>query len=243
QPTHPGSPAEKPHVERLMGSVGSLFAQFVAGYAGSSPERRGRGIESGGLWSLLEQQDLLDEWIVALWQNRRHDGLRDPAAPGRMFTPNEKYAALVEAAGYVPVALSAEDYIELLPSRWQAINAYGIKINHRTYDSAELAPFRRQRSGVKARKDRWEVHHDPYDPSRIWVRNHWDGGWITVFWKHLRRVPVPFGELAWNPARQDLASQGKQVTETAIADAVAAMLDTASHGPTPAGDPQPRAST
>jgi len=50
------------------------------------------------------------------WQNRPHEGLRDPAHPGRMFSPNEKYAALVEAAGYVPVALSAEDYVELLPA-------------------------------------------------------------------------------------------------------------------------------
>jgi hypothetical protein len=28
---------------------------------------------------------------------------------------------LVEAAGYVPVALSAEDYIELLPATWRAM--------------------------------------------------------------------------------------------------------------------------
>jgi hypothetical protein len=28
-------------------------------------------------------------------------------------------------------------------------------------------------------------HRDPYDVSRIWVRNHLDGGWITQFWKHL----------------------------------------------------------
>jgi putative transposase len=242
QPTHPESPTEKPHIERTIESVGTLFCQFVSGYVGRSAEHRGRRVEDEPLWSLLELQELLDEWIVAVWQNRPHDGLRDPVTPSRAFTPNEKYAALVEAAGYVPLALSAEDYIELLPARWRAINAYGIKINHRTYDSAELAPFRRQRSGVKAKKDRWEVHHDPYAVSWIWIRNHWDGGWITVFWKHLRRVPVPFGELAWNHARHDLASQGKQVTETAIADAVAAMLDTASHGPTPVGDPQPGAS-
>ena len=64
---------------------------------------------------MLELQDLLDAWIVAYWQNRPHDGLRDPVAPGQAFTPNEKYAAVVEAAGYVPVALSADDYMELLP--------------------------------------------------------------------------------------------------------------------------------
>jgi len=36
--------------------------------------------------------------VVAVRQNRPHDGLRDPVTPGKALTPNEKYAALVEAA-------------------------------------------------------------------------------------------------------------------------------------------------
>lgn len=48
--------------------------------------------------------------VIAAWQNRPHDGLRDPLHPGRAFTPNEKYAAMAEAAGYVPVALTADDH-------------------------------------------------------------------------------------------------------------------------------------
>jgi putative transposase len=178
-----------------------------------------------------------------VWQNRPHDGLRDPVTPGRAFTPNEKYAALTESAGYVPVALSAEDYVELLPATWRVINAYGIKISHRAYDSEELNPFRRQPSGVKARKDLWEIRHDPYDISRIWVRNHWDGGWITVFWRHLRSVPAPFGEMAWDHARKNLRDEGRQATEREIAEAAAALLDTASRGPASAGAPSSRKTT
>lgn len=71
-----------------------------------------------------------DEWLL-LWLNMPHDGLRDPEHPGRAFTPNEKYAALVEIAGYVPVALGPDDYVELLPAEWRAVNAYGIKLNWR----------------------------------------------------------------------------------------------------------------
>ena len=67
-----------------------------------------------------------------------------------MFSPNEKYAALVETAGYVPVALSAAAYVELLPATWRAINAYGVKISYRTYDDQALNPLRHQRSGVRA---------------------------------------------------------------------------------------------
>ena len=128
QPAHLGSGAEKGHIERYFGSVASLFCQFASGYAGRSPDRRGRHVEDQPLWSMAELQELLDEWLVAFWLNRRHDGLRDPEHPGRAFTPNEKYAALVEAAGYVPVALGPDDYIELLPVSWRAVNAYGIKL-------------------------------------------------------------------------------------------------------------------
>jgi hypothetical protein len=41
----------------------------------------------------------------AVWQNRPHEGLRDPLSPGKALTPNERYAALVAVAGYVPVPL------------------------------------------------------------------------------------------------------------------------------------------
>ncbi|MEU8250638.1 Mu transposase C-terminal domain-containing protein [Nonomuraea sp. NPDC048916] len=227
QPVHDGSGWEKGHIERMLGSVGSLFAQFAAGYTGFNAERRGRHVEQRPLWSLLELQELLDEWIVAAWQNRPHDGLRDPAHPGRMFTPNEKYAALVETAGYVPVALSANDYVELLPGTWRAINAYGVKIKHRTYDDKALNPLRHQRSGVKDRKDLWEIHYDPYDVSRIWVRDRWRGGWITLFWKHLHRVAAPFGELAWDHTRRALPG----ASEEELADAVADLLKRAHRGP------------
>ncbi|MFK0224074.1 Mu transposase C-terminal domain-containing protein [Streptomyces vinaceus] len=86
------------------------------------------------------------------------------------------------------------------------VNDYGIKIKRRTYDSPELTSSRRQHSGISAKKGLWEVHHDPYDVSRIWVRNHHaDGKWIQATWKHLHRTPIPFGELAWDrpprPAR------------------------------------------
>ena len=227
QPARKATGTDKPHIERTLGSVATLFAQFVAGYTGRSPEYRGRGEALRAVWSLRELQELLDEWIIAAWQNRPHDGLRDPLHPGRAFTPNEKYAAMVEAAGYVPVALTAGDYVELLPARWHAVNAYGVKVNRRTYDGEELNPFRQQPSGVKEHKDLWEVHSDPYDISRIWVRDHWNGGWVTVFWTQLHRVAAPFGEMAWDHAR----ARQPAATEADLADAVDSLLRRAGTGP------------
>ncbi|CAM5419977.1 hypothetical protein SRIMM317S_06561 [Streptomyces rimosus subsp. rimosus] len=63
---------------------------------------------------------------------------------------------------------------------------------------------------------------------RIWVRDHHAGsGWIEATWKHLHRVPVPFGELAWDHASQGLP----EATEAEIANAVAALLAKAHAGP------------
>jgi putative transposase len=176
-----------------------------------------------------------------IWQNRPHDGLRDPLAPGRALTPNERYAALIDVAGYVPVPLGPEDYIELLPAAWRVINSYGVKIGLRTYDSGELNPYRRQHSGIEAQNGRWEVRYDPYDISRIWIRNHHHGGWLPAIWKHLRSAPVPFGEQAWNHARQLLAARGSDpATEAEIAAAAADLLDRAGQGPVPGGQPSSR---
>ncbi|NEB76361.1 hypothetical protein G3I40_14170 [Streptomyces sp. SID14478] len=44
---------------------------------------------------------------------------------------------LLKSRGYVPVPLNGEDCVELLPERWQAINAYNVKINHRAVQKAE----------------------------------------------------------------------------------------------------------
>ncbi len=100
----PRTPTHKPHIERTLGSAASLFAQYLTGYTGRSAEYRGCGVENEPLWPLHLLQELLEQWLSAVWQNRAHDGLRDPLAPRRAFSPNEKYAALVQTAGYLPGA-------------------------------------------------------------------------------------------------------------------------------------------
>lgn len=169
------------------------------------------------VWTLPQLQDLLDEWAVAGWQNRPHEGLRSPYMPGRELTPNEAYAVQVARAGYLPVPLAGEDYIELLPACWRAVNDYGIVIGHRTYDCPELGPYRRKASPVTAMRGRWEVHYDPYDLSRVWIRDP-DGGWITAPWTHLPMIAVPFADFTWRYARQILAARGQDDTsQSAVA--------------------------
>jgi putative transposase len=232
QPAHPFTPTDKPIVERTLESVKTLFAQYVTGFLGSSVEHRGRNADQDAVFSLIELQELLDEWIVTGWQNRQHDGLRDPLNAGRVLTPNEMYAAALSVAGYVPVPLTVDDYVQLHPIQPRTINSYGIKIDHRVYDCDELNPYRGQPSGVKELGDRWAVHYDPYDVTRVWVRNHHDGGWITAYWRQLHSSPQPFGDAAWQYARRVVAERGTESpSEETIKAAVDDLLDRAAPPP------------
>ncbi|MFD8285963.1 transposase [Streptomyces solisilvae] len=168
QPAPPANGPAKGHVERTFRTIGDRFSQYVAGYTGSDVTRRGTRVEDEACWTLAQVQELLDEWIVADWQHRPHASLRHPLAPKLTVSPNEMWGALVGVTGYVPVSLSADDYIELMPVKRVAVNDYGIRFDYRTYDHKVLNPHRGYRSA--APDGRWEVHHNPYDPNQIWVR-------------------------------------------------------------------------
>jgi hypothetical protein len=108
QPCHPGSPTEKPHIEKMMSSVATLFAQYRSGYLGSSAERRGRKAEQEPLRSIHDVQALPGEWVIASWQNRPTTGCVTRSCPGGGSRRTRKYAALAAAAGYVDRPLDVE---------------------------------------------------------------------------------------------------------------------------------------
>ncbi|MDW5324463.1 Mu transposase C-terminal domain-containing protein [Plantactinospora sp. KLBMP9567] len=230
QNCRPGTPTDKGIVEATFDAINTLFCQHVAAYTGSNTTLRGDRVDAQAAWTVPDLQDLLDEWLLCGWQARPHDALRDPYFPRRAISPNDKYAALVAAAGYLPLVLTGEDYLELLPVAWRQINDYGVRIDYRTYDSPELGTWRRQHSGVTARRGLWEVHYDPYDLSQVFVRT--PHGWVTAAWTHLPMVSAPFADFTWRHARRLAAQAGRDDTnETAVARVLDELLTRAQAGP------------
>ncbi|MEU1439263.1 Mu transposase C-terminal domain-containing protein [Streptomyces sp. NPDC005786] len=131
---------------------------------------------------------------------RPHEGLCHPVLPRAALTPNQMWAALVCVAGHVPLPLTATDYLELLPVRWQAITERGIRTHHRTYDHDLLAPRRGHASLVAARGGKWEVHINPHDLRQIWVRLP-DDQLTEIPWIHRDHTHHPFNENTWNRIR------------------------------------------
>jgi hypothetical protein len=232
QPARPYTGSDKSMVERTFESINTLFCQHVAGYAGRDTTRRGPDVDAEAVWTVAQLQELFDEWVIACWQNRPHEGLSHTWGEGRDLSPNEMFAVCVGISGYVPLPLTGDDYMELLPAVFRTVNDYGLTIDNRTYDCKALNPYRRLDSGLPSgNKKKWEVHYDPYDITVVWMRDHRSEEWITVPWVYRSLAGQPFGLALWEHARRITTERsGPRPAEADIARNLADLLNRA-HGP------------
>ncbi|MBY8844581.1 transposase [Streptomyces sp. SP2-10] len=207
QPVPPANGPAKAHGERGFGSINSLFCQWLPGYTGSHVGERGSKVEQEPLHTAAELQGLWEEFLVH-WHHRPHEGLRHPLMPQKALTPNQMWAALLPVTGYVPVPLASDDFVELLPVRWQAITDTGIRFDYRTYDGECLNGHRGEDSGVQSKGGLWEVHYNPYDPVRIWVRL--PEGFREVSWIHATSVSLPFTHHVWEHICRTITPAGSR---------------------------------
>ncbi|MFI8834912.1 hypothetical protein ACIGPN_28365 [Streptomyces afghaniensis] len=231
---------DKAVVERTFGSIKSMFSQHVNTYTGNDPVRVRRTVDGERLWTLAELDNMLQQWIALEWQNKPHPELADPYdAYLPELTPNEMYAACVAVDGYLPIPLTRDDYLRLLPTAWVGVSTQGIRFKNRTYDNLErdpkkgLNPCRNTRSGLRGkRKGRWEMRYTPNDLSRVWLRDPDRNEWVEATWVHQDLVGQPFTQFLWDiAASQHLERGGRIINEEAIAQALADLLERAARGP------------
>ncbi|WP_082492186.1 Mu transposase C-terminal domain-containing protein [Leifsonia sp. Root4] len=204
----PFTPSDKAKVERTFGSINRLFTQYLSGYVGNSPGNRGNKVEEQPLYPILTFHEIFEEWVVHVWQNRAHSGLRDPLSPSVYLTPNQMYAASMGVSPSLTLPLSESDYIELLPSETRTIQRDGVHLGNRVYDSPQLHPFRETQSPRKSVNGKWEIRFDPYNPAVIWVRNYEESKWMECGWKNVSDFDSPFFTETWQAARELARVQG-----------------------------------
>ena len=235
------SPTHKAIMERTFGSVKSLFSQFLPGYTGKDLQQRGKNVAAERLWRVDQINDFLQQWIAVGWQRRPHSELRNPFLPSMPpRTPNQVFAAHVASSGYVPVRLSAEDRLRLLPTAWVKVTEKGIRLNNRTYDSRALNGYRNTRSGWPGKGQRWPVRYHPHQPEKVWLEDHRNGTWAEAGYVYQRLIGDAWSEHVWDQATAaHLEKGGSTRDEAAIARTVRSLLERAGRGPSRTAAPQP----
>ncbi|WP_455132477.1 Mu transposase C-terminal domain-containing protein [Microbacterium aurum] len=184
----PGSPTDKPHVERAFRTIREGFTQYLAGYTGGEVTNRGKLDDP--VWTMEALDLLFAMWVSTVYLNTPSDALRDPSRPDLTWTPNQWYAALFRVSAGLPIPFSAEDYIALMPVEKRTIQADGVHIDNHVYDSRGLNGLRKLRSN--AADGKWEVRRHPYNPAAVWLRHPETGEWIECVDKALNWVNTPF---------------------------------------------------
>ncbi|MEU1691236.1 Mu transposase C-terminal domain-containing protein [Streptomyces hirsutus] len=227
------SPTHKAIIERTFGSIKSLFSQFLPGYTGKDMHHRGKNIAGERLWRIDQINDFLQQWIALGWQQRPHEELRNPFLPSMPpRTPNQVFAAHVASSGYVPLTLSAEDRLRLLPTAWVKVTDKGVRLNNRTYDHRRLNPYRNAPSGWPGKGQRWPVRYHPHQPEKVWLEDHRAGTWTEADYVYQRLIGDAWTEHIWDQATAAHLEQGGSTrNEIAIARIVRSLLERAGRGP------------
>lgn len=161
------TPTGKPHVERLFGTIADQFAQYLRSYVGRSVEHRGKDDAPHPAPTLIQVQELLDDWIAVHYVHRPHDGLRDPLRPKRKLTPMEMATTLRQLSPELPVPFGYDDYVGLLPSEPRTLQAYGVNIKYRRYSSPRIAEIVATVPGALKRP--WPIRRDPLNLYTVWL--------------------------------------------------------------------------
>ncbi|WP_440581256.1 transposase [Streptomyces sp. PT19] len=195
--------------ETVRGLAG-LFTRHACAVAAAAwpadPGADGTGQPQAGM-SLLHLQDVLDEWITAVWHVRPQEALRHPMMPRAQLSPNEMWGVLLGACGAVPRPLDARHFAELLPARRQAVTEAGIRLGRRRYDAACLDEHR-GRPCPTTDDGRWEVHYHPYDVRQVHIRLP-DGHLHPLTWTDSGHSLQPFDATVYHRAARAAARPGR----------------------------------
>lgn len=210
---HTGS--DKSVVERTFESIKTEFSQYLEGYTGGSLTMRGAHPERDDVLDIYTLNEVFEDWVENVWENRQRKGLSDPLFPGVVMSARAMTIAMNEVTGEIPIPFTQNDYIDLMPIHRLTIQPKGITHEGRTYDSVRLFPFRLQPC-PETHSRKWPVHYNPYDPFAVWVKHPEDGTWIECAWTAAGLLNTPFSSFVRREGRRIAEEIGVLDDERAV---------------------------
>jgi hypothetical protein len=203
QPVHMGAGREKGPLERFFRTVREGLLQYLPGYKGPDVNARGLNVEGHACLFIDELERIFRDWVATVYHVRPHHGLVDPGLPSARLTPAEMYSHGIARAGYIEVPRDPYLAYEFLRVEARTIQHYGIQRGTLRYGGPVLNELATMRSPYRGKfENKWPIHVDPDDVSRVYIKHPDTREWHVLFWEHATKYPVPFSDEALKYTRK-----------------------------------------
>lgn len=206
QPARLRTGRDKGPVERFFRTLREDLLQALPGYKGPDVHSRGADPEGEAFFYLDELEDMLRQWIAAVYHHKPHDGLIDPNIPKLRLCPAQMFDHGIARAGYIEAPRDPDLGYEFLKTGFRRIQHYGVDFDGRRYNGTGLDPYRGVHSPYGGRaRGRRPIHYDPDDITRAYFRDPHTRRWHTLVWEHTPALTMPLSEDALRFARRKAA--------------------------------------
>jgi transposase InsO family protein len=209
QPARLRTGRDKGVVERFFLTLRQGLLQTLPSYTGPDLYSRGLSPEADAFFYLDELEELIRQWVAAVYHHTPNDSLADPKVPGRLMSPAEMFQHGVERAGYIEAPSDHDLAFEFLKPVKRQILHYGVQHQNRKYNGPSLNQYHDKDSPYgQDPKRRWYVHVNPDDITRVFFRDPFARTWHTLLWEHAEALRMPMSEDAVAYARHLAAASG-----------------------------------
>lgn len=195
QPARIREGSDKAPLERFFRTVREGLLQYLPGYKGPDINARGLDVEGHAFFYIDQLEAIVREWVGTVYHHRRHDSLFDPGLPSGKMTPAQMFAHGMVRAGYIEAPRHPHLAYEFLRAEPRTIQPYGVQHANLFYQGDVLTQLSKLTSPYTGRfKNRWPIHVDPDDISRVYIRHPETREWHELLWEHATDVPMPFSD-------------------------------------------------
>jgi len=208
QPARLRTGRDKGPVERFFRTLREDLLQALPGYKGPDVHSRGVDPEGEAFFYLDELEDMIRQWVAAIYHHRPHEGLIDPHVPKLRMSPAQMFEHGIARAGYIEAPRDPDLAYEFLKTGWRRIQHYGVDFDGRRYNGAGLDHYRGLDSPYTGKaRGRWPIHYDPDDITRAYFRDPHTRQWHTLVWEHAPALHMALSEDALRFARKKAAEK------------------------------------
>ncbi|MFI5761988.1 transposase [Streptomyces sp. NPDC051563] len=223
QDTRKYRPTDKPQVEAAFKTIRSQFSEHIAGYKGNHVVHRGGDVDAVARWTIEELEEFFAEYVVAVYQRRRHKGLVLAGFPEINLSPNDAYRLAVHRCGYIAAPRDANLFLELLPIHWCTITNRRIQKDYLHYSAPVLRAHNSTKSPYAQAGGTWPIRYDPRDMTQVYFHDPYTGIWHTLRWGHALTGLEPFTDITLRQVKQELRDRGRDPQDQEVV--LDALLD------------------